>query len=148
MSSCCSENCAPAVPVQVIPCQEPLDCSPPPDCCEHCLLAQFQALYPSAVCNDGDLYKVCLLLHQTEAIVGGLIKGPQRTMAIMWGALHLLHLQTSADLALRAQYAAIAQGESPGSQSPGGSDFWSLSSWGLLVKQMIEANPVIGFMAI
>jgi hypothetical protein len=81
-------------------------------------------------------------------MVGGLVKGPQRAMAIMWTALHLLHIQTMADLSLRSQYMAIAQGESVNTSSASVGDFWSLSSWGAMVQQMLTANPVVGFMAI
>jgi hypothetical protein len=100
------------------------------------------------VCQEGDLFKICLLLHQAEEMVGGMVKARQRAMAIMWTALHLHHIGTMADLSLRSQWMAFAGGDGVKNGGASASTFWQLSDWGLMAQARLEANPIVGFMAI
>ena len=149
MPGCCEDNCNPPIPVDLEPCREPIDCTPPPVCCEHCLLAKFAMLYPQYNCAEGDLHRICLILHQAELLVGGILSGPKREMAILFATLHLLDIQRNNQYRDQAMAQSIAFGEAPNIGT--GSDranFWGLTDWGVMVNELLTTNTRIGFMAI
>jgi hypothetical protein len=147
-NGCCDSNCTPVLQVDVEPCREPLDCTPPPKCCTHCLLDQFTVLYPHYVCGDDALYKICLLLHQAETFVAGILDGQQRSMAIMLTVLHLMDIERDGQLVRQSQEQSIAFGEVPTRAEALAGDFWGLTSWGKIVQTLLAANPRVSFMLI
>lgn len=81
-------------------------------------------------------------------MVAGILQAQQREMAIMFGALHLLTIEVNAAARSQSISASLAFGEKADLSRSGGGDFWDLTDWGLMVKQLLAANPRVGFMVI
>jgi hypothetical protein len=111
-------------------------------------LGKFAALYPQYNCDETATYRICLLLHQAEELVGGIVSGPKREMAIMFAVLHMLETQNNAMLRAQAQSTAIAFGEAPQISAPGSSGWWGLTEWGLMVEQLLSVNDRVSFVMI
>jgi hypothetical protein len=105
-------------------------------------------MYPQFNCAEGDAYRICMALHRAEAMVAGILQAHTREMATVFAALHLLTIEANAAYRAQSIAASLAFGEKPDLGRSGGGDFWSLSDWGVMVKQLLDANPRVSFMVI